>query len=94
MRDSARACEVLARARRIPAGFVATYKDLSPRSPRFAGAVMAECHDPTVPWQRVVRSDGSLAQGERQRRALEAEGVPFTGKRVDMRRAWFPLDDA
>lgn len=94
MRDSSRADGVLARARRIPPGFVATYKDLEPGAPRFAGAVMASCHDPSVPWQRVVRSDGSLAQGERQRRALEAEGVPFTGQRVDMRRAWYPLDDA
>jgi methylated-DNA-protein-cysteine methyltransferase-like protein len=94
VRDSARTREVLARARRIPAGFVATYGDLSPGSPRFAGAVMAACHDPTVPWQRVVRADGSLAQGERQRRALEAEGVPFRGRRVDMRKAWYPLDEA
>jgi methylated-DNA-protein-cysteine methyltransferase-like protein len=94
MRDSDRVREVLARARRIPAGFVATYKDLEPSAPRFAGAVMAACHDPTVPWQRVVRSDGSLAQGERQRRALEAEGVPFRGDRVDLRLAWYPLDDA
>ena len=42
------------------------------------------------PWQRVVRADGSLAKGERQRRLLEAEGVPFRGERVDMRRAWLP----
>jgi methylated-DNA-protein-cysteine methyltransferase related protein len=85
---------VLARARRVPPGFVTTYGDLSPDSPRFAGAVMAACDDPTVPWQRVVRADGSLAQGERQRRALEAEGVPFRGRRVDMRKAWYPLDEA
>jgi methylated-DNA-protein-cysteine methyltransferase related protein len=85
---------VLARARRVPPGFVTTYGDLSPGSPRFAGAVMAACHDPTVPWQRVVRADGSLAQGERQRKALEAEGVPFRGRRVDMRKAWYPLDEA
>ena len=38
-----------------------------------------------MPWQRVVRADGSLAKGERQRRLLEAEGVPFRGERVDMR---------
>lgn len=53
---------------------------------------MAACHDPTVPWQRVVRADGSLAQGERQRRLLEREGVPFNGGRVDMREAWLPAD--
>jgi methylated-DNA-protein-cysteine methyltransferase-like protein len=94
MRDSARAQAVLARARRVPPGFVTTYGDLCPGAPRFAGAVIAACHDPAVPWQRVVRADGSLAQGDRQRRLLEAEGVPFRGARVDMRTAWFALDDA
>ncbi len=92
--DSARARDVLRRARSVPAGFVTTYGDLCPAAPRFAGAVMAACHDPEVPWQRVVRADGSLAQGARQRRLLEAEGTPFRGKRVDMRVAWFPIDDA
>ena len=43
-----------------------------------------------MPWQRVVRADGSLTQGSRQRELLEAEGVPFTGDTVDMRRAWVP----
>jgi alkylated DNA nucleotide flippase Atl1 len=83
-----RAQLVLSRARSIPPGFVATYGDLCPEAPRFAGATMAACHDPTVPWQRVVRADGSLAKGARQRRLLEAEGVPFRGRRVDMDKAW------
>jgi alkylated DNA nucleotide flippase Atl1 len=69
----------------VPEGFVTTYGDLCPGAPRFAGMVMAACHDPAVPWQRIVRADGSLAKGERQRRLLEAEGVPFRGDRVDMR---------
>ena len=94
MLESARARDVLRRARSVPAGFVTTYGDLCPEAPRFAGAVMAGCHDPEVPWQRVVRADGSLAQGARQRRLLEAEGIPFKGERVDMRIAWFPIDDA
>ena len=85
---SPREREVLERVRRIPAGFVTTYGDLAPGAPRFAGAVLSECHDPTVPWQRVVRADGSLAKGERQRQLLEAEGVPFRGQRVDMATAW------
>ena len=80
--------EVLARIRRIPAGFVTTYGDLAPGAPRYAGAVLSACHDPTVPWQRVVRADGTLAKGEAQRRLLEAEGVQFRGKRVDMAKAW------
>jgi alkylated DNA nucleotide flippase Atl1 len=88
--DESRAREVLARVRSIPSGFVTTYGDLSPGAPRFAGAVLSQCHDPDVPWQRVVRADGSLAKGERQRRLLEREGVPFTGERVDMREAWMP----
>ena len=67
-----------------------TYGDLAPGAPRFAGAVLASCHDPTVPWQRVVRADGSLAKGERQRALLEAEGVHFRDRRVDMREAWVP----
>ena len=70
-----------------------TYGDLSPGAPRYAGSVLSACDDPTVPWQRVVRADGSLAKGERQRRLLDAEGVPFKGARVDLRKAWFPAGD-
>ena len=92
--DSARAHEVLRRARTVPAGFVTTYGDLCPTAPRFAGAVMAACEDPDVPWQRVVRADGSLAKGTRQRRLLEAEGTPFRGARVDLELCWFAIDDA
>ena len=94
MLESDRARDVLRRARSIPAGFVATYGDLCPSAPRFAGAVLASCDDPDVPWQRVVRADGSLAKGATQRRLLEAEGIPFREDRVDMRVAWFPIDDA
>ncbi|MEA2427374.1 MAG: methylated-DNA-protein-cysteine methyltransferase related protein [Thermoleophilaceae bacterium] len=87
---SERAQRVLERARAIPPGFVRTYGDLSPGAPRFAGAVLSDCHDPSVPWHRVVRADGSLARGEPQRQRLEKEGVPFKGARVDMRAARLP----
>jgi methylated-DNA-protein-cysteine methyltransferase related protein len=86
-----RAAEVLRRVRSVPAGFVTTYGDLCPGAPRFAGAVLADCEEPDLPWQRIVRADGSLAKGARQRRLLESEGVPFRGERVDMRAAWFPV---
>jgi alkylated DNA nucleotide flippase Atl1 len=69
---------------------VRTYGDCSPGSPRFAGAVLAACQDGDVPWHRVVRADGSLAKGARQRELLEAEGVPFRGERVDLRVARLP----
>jgi methylated-DNA-protein-cysteine methyltransferase-like protein len=82
--------KVLARIRDTPPGFVRAYGDVSPGAPRFAGTVLAACDDPDVPWHRIVRADGSLAKGERQRRLLDAEGVPFRGDRVDMRIARLP----
>ena len=72
----------------MPPGRVTTYADLSPDAPRYAGAVLNAVDDAGVPWQRIVRADGSLAKGERQRQLLEAEGVPFSGERVDMHAAW------
>lgn len=74
----------------IPPGFVRTYGDVSPGAPRFAGSVLFECDDPDIPWWRVVRADGSLAKGDRQRERLMAEGVPFRGERVEMARARIP----
>ena len=91
MTGSPRQAEVLRRVRDTPAGFVRTYGDVSPGAPRFAGTVLAEDHDPDLPWHRIVRADGSLAKGARQRALLEAEGVPFRGQRVDMRVARLPL---
>lgn len=88
--DGARAKRILELARRIPEGMVATYGDLSPGAPRLAGAVLASLTDDSVPWQRVVRADGSLAKGDRQRRLLEREGVPFRGSRVDLEEARVP----
>ena len=85
-----RELEVLDRVREIPTGFVRTYGDVSPGAPRFAGAVLFECDDPDLPWWRVVRADGSLAKGDRQRGLLIAEGVPFRGSRVEMKTARLP----
>jgi methylated-DNA-protein-cysteine methyltransferase-like protein len=85
---------VLARVRAIPPGFVRTYGDVSPGAPRFAGTVLHATDEPGLPWHRVVRADGSLAKGARQRALLEAEGVPFAGDRVDMGVARLPGDVA
>lgn len=93
MLESERAQEVLRRLRSVPPGFVVAYGDLSPGAPRFAGAVLAACEDDSVPWHRVARADGSLAQGERQRRLLAAEGTPLRGDRVEMAVARYPLDE-
>jgi methylated-DNA-protein-cysteine methyltransferase-like protein len=81
---------ILQRIRDTPEGFVRTYGDVSPGAPRVAGAVLHDCDDPSVPWHRIVRADGTLAKGARQRALLEAEGVLFRGERVDMRRVRLP----
>jgi methylated-DNA-protein-cysteine methyltransferase-like protein len=80
---------VLERVRSTPPGFVRTYGDVSPGAPRFAGTVLARTTE-EVPWHRIVRADGSLAKGERQRALLDDEGVPFVGDRVDLRAARLP----
>ncbi len=85
-----RTAAILDRVRTTPEGFVRTYGDISPGAPRVGGAVLHGCTDPGVPWHRIVRADGSLAKGTRQRRLLAREGVPFRGERVDMRIARIP----
>ncbi len=80
---------VYALIRRIPPGFVVTYGDLTPGAPRQAGRLLS--HAPVgVPWWRVVRADGSLAQGPEQRLRLMDEGVPMRGARVVMSQARLP----
>ena len=90
MNADERTCLILDRVRAVPVGFVRTYGDISPGAPRVAGAVLHGCDDASVPWHRIVRADGSLAKGARQRALLDAEGVPFRGARVDMHAARIP----
>lgn len=68
---------------------MSTYGDVSPGAPRLAGKVLATVVKPGLPWWRVVRADGSLAQGDRQRKLLLQEDVAFRPGlvRVDMRAA-------
>jgi methylated-DNA-protein-cysteine methyltransferase related protein len=92
VRRVAEADEILRRVRAVPEGFVSAYGDVWPAAPRLAGRVLATCDDPTVPWQRIVHADGSLAVGGRQRRLLEDEEVPFRGVRVRMEVARVPAE--
>jgi methylated-DNA-protein-cysteine methyltransferase-like protein len=87
-----RADRILAAVRRIPEGHVSTYGDVSPGAPRQAGKVLATTVADDLPWWRVVRADGSLSKGARQRDLLLAEDVPFRAglTRVDMRAARIP----
>jgi methylated-DNA-protein-cysteine methyltransferase-like protein len=81
-----RTARIVSRIRAIPEGFVRTYGDIEPGAPRMVGRVLSTTHE-SMPWHRVVRADGSLTQGKRQRALLVAEGVPMRGDRVDLRRA-------
>ena len=78
--------EVLDRIRAVPPGRVAAYSDITPHAPRLAGRVLSASHEPDLPWHRIVRADGSLPKGDRQKELLVAEGVRFAGDRVDMAR--------
>jgi methylated-DNA-[protein]-cysteine S-methyltransferase len=77
----------------IPRGTVMTYRDVAKKlgsnGYRAVGnALNKNPYAPAVPCHRVVGSDGSLtgfAGGlEKKRKMLEAEGVPFSGKKVDL----------
>src|ERR1700750_2937906 len=82
---------VLARVRQIPEGFVRSYGDISPGAPRYGGTVLSQT-DEDVPWWRVVRADGSLAKGERQRALLQDEGLPLRGAAGAMPVTRLPAD--
>ena len=75
--------EYLAIIRRIPKGKVATYKDIAriannPDGAMSVGdALKKHKHAPGLPWWRVVKAGGKLADGapDDQRRLLADEGV-------------------
>lgn len=78
---------------KIPCGKVVSYGQIAwmlgrPRGARLVGWAMRNCPE-HLPWQRVVKADGTIADGghpEIRRALLEAEGVPFlTDGRVDMK---------
>ena len=82
----------------IPYGRVTTYGRIAallgrPRAARQVGWAMRVCPE-TLPWQRVVRADGSIVGGdyaELRRALLTDEGVPFTQDgRVDLTKCLWP----
>jgi alkylated DNA nucleotide flippase Atl1 len=84
---------IVARIRQIPKGSVRTYGEIDPEAPRLVGRVLATTQE-KLPWQRVIRADGSMPKGQRQRALLLDEGVPMRGERVDLVRARLNLPDA
>lgn len=77
----------------IPPGRVMTYGQIAalcgqPRAARIVGGV-AHWGDPDLPWQRVVKKDGSLAEGypggtAGHAEALKKEGIVVVGYRIDI----------
>ena len=88
---------VLSLVETVPPGRVTTYGGIADavgdRGPRSVARVMST-YGGSVPWWRVVRSDGSLppSHDDEARVHYLEEGTPFrTSGRVDMARAaWWP----
>lgn len=81
---------IRAAVRRIPKGRVATYGQIAevagyPRAPRMVARALK---DGLVPWHRVLGAGGKISltghSAFEQRFRLEAEGVRFRGKKVDL----------
>ncbi|MDQ2703059.1 MAG: MGMT family protein [Pseudomonadota bacterium] len=94
---------ILAAVRAIPRGQVAGYGEVARRAglpgrARLAARVLSDNTDPSLPWHRVLRSDGRIAfpEGSRgyreQSQRLRAEGVKVERGRVRMTRATPDLD--
>ena len=88
---------IYAAVRRIPKGKVASYGQIARLvgrcTPRMVGYAMAAVSDDSIPWHRVINSQGKISFPENSRGAmeqrdlLEDEGIVFgrTGQ-VDLKR--------
>jgi methylated-DNA-protein-cysteine methyltransferase-like protein len=93
---------ILAAVKRIPRGRVSTYGGVAevaglPRRARLVGTVLRQTPASRgVPWFRVINASGRISfpvgsdAYARQRKKLEAEGVVFSGGRVDLREYGWP----
>ncbi|MBZ5572080.1 MAG: MGMT family protein [Acidobacteriia bacterium] len=88
--------DIIAAIRKIPRGKVATYGGVArgaghPGTARQVVGVLRRAFG--LPWQRVLGAGGEIKlRGDsaiEQRLRLEAEGVTFRGRRVDMKRHEF-----
>lgn len=86
------AAAICAAIRKVPRGRVSTYGAIAkaagyPRCSRHVGRVLKQVGG--LPWQRILGAGGRISlRGEyalEQRFLLQAEGVRFKGRRVDLR---------
>jgi len=91
MQNSPLVIAIAAVIRQVPRGKVSTYGAIAkaagyPRCSRHVARVLNQVRG--LPWQRILGSGGRISlRGEaalEQRFLLEAEGVRFRGRRVDM----------
>jgi methylated-DNA-protein-cysteine methyltransferase-like protein len=95
---------ILATIRAIPRGEVAGYGEVARRAglpgrARMVARLLSHNEDPTLPWHRVLRSDGRIAfppdapEFAEQSQRLRAEGVRVEAGRVRGVRAAATLDE-
>ena len=88
----------------IPTGKVLTYTAIAKvcaiRTPRYVGYILHRNPKPeTIPCHRVVRSDGTIAEGyafggrEAQIKRLVAEGIELTHGRIDLNVYAWPISE-
>ncbi|QCO67958.1 cysteine methyltransferase [Luteimonas yindakuii] len=98
-----RAERILAQVRAIPPGAVAGYGEVARRAglpgrARLVATILSANTDPSLPWHRVLRSDGRIAFPEdspgwnEQLQRLRAEGVRVEAGRVRGQSAAANLD--
>jgi methylated-DNA-protein-cysteine methyltransferase-like protein len=87
---------IVAAIRKVPRGKVSTYGGIARAAgyPRYSRLVARTLHGAfDLPWQRIVGAGGEIKLGGdyaiEQRLRLEAEGVTFRGRRVNMKQHEF-----
>ena len=95
MTDNPLSEKVFKLLKEIPKGKVTTYKELTKKAglknPRQVGRIIHTNNQPEFyPCHRVVRSDGTLAEGYKyggqdgQKKRLIGEGVKFSGNKINL----------
>ncbi len=95
MQTDAAITAILACVRRIPAGRVSSYGEIAARAgikgrARMVGRMLGLAPEDTLPWHRVLKSDGRIAfpvgskAFKQQSRLLKGEGVVVKAGRVDL----------